>query len=106
MSHYQLASRREKRRVIPKRPWGRQIIVDGAPFMWRVNPGGVVIRSSQGYHVVSGDDLNGRGPSHDYDYDDGSPSLQPGLVADWIRIHLLSVGKGPVSVVVQVNRRR
>lgn len=93
MSHHQLASRREQRRFITKRPWGRQIIVDGSPFMWRVSGGGsgVVVRSPQGYHEVSGDELNGRGPSADYDYFDDPPSLQPVLVADWIRTHLLSV---------------
>ncbi len=78
---------RETRRVIERRPWGRKIVVDNTPFMWRVaGPTRVIIRTENGYHEVSSYTLsNGSGW-----FDMISPTITPSDVANWIRSNLLT----------------
>lgn len=83
--HNQQGSPREIHREIPKRPWGRQIIVSGTTFMWKVSGYNVVIRAEDGYHKVSTHNLYGL--NEDYDLNDPLP-ITPRDIAIWIRCNL------------------
>jgi hypothetical protein len=44
--------KREPRRFVEKKPWGRQLDVDGILYMWRIGNDGVVIRTHSCYYSV------------------------------------------------------